>query len=74
MTVEQLCVREPVNNGRQNHRTFSREQLATVLDESSTILAAPHEETETGRRRPFDTAGAVEVVFFRRCHPSISEV
>ena len=42
---------------RENHRTFSREQLATVLDanaqETSTILAAPHEASETGRRRSF---------------------
>ena len=32
MNVEKLRVREPVNNGRRNKRTFSREQLATVLD------------------------------------------
>ena len=45
MTVEKLRVREPVNNGRRNHRTFSRKQLATVHDanaqDTSTILATP---------------------------------
>ena len=35
MTVERLRMREPVNNGRRNHRTFSRELLATVLDASA---------------------------------------
>ena len=32
MNMEKVRVREPVNNGRRNKRTFSREQLATVLD------------------------------------------
>ena len=32
MNMEKVRVREPVNNGRRNKRTFSRDQLATVLD------------------------------------------
>ena len=43
MTVGMLRVREPVNNGRRNNRTSSREPLATVLDvnaqQTPTILA-----------------------------------
>ena len=43
VTVETLRMRKPVNHGRRKHRTFSREQLPTVLDanaqETSTIGA-----------------------------------
>ena len=45
LTVEKLRVRDPVNNGPRNHRTFSREQLATVHDANS-------QETSTIRHRP----------------------